>query len=61
MRDALCMAALVGYRPKAPFTRTAQMLMTKGKPLKVMLIAIARKILTTANALLRDKTMFKPA
>lgn len=60
VRDALYMAALVAYRMKSPFARTAQSMMTKGKPFKVMLIAIARKILVTANALLRDKTMFKP-
>ncbi|WP_311787604.1 hypothetical protein [Ferirhizobium litorale] len=40
--------------------RTAQAMVAKGKPFKVMIIAIARKILITANAILRDKTMFKP-
>lgn len=58
VRDALYIAALVAYRMKSPFAKTAQTMITKGKPLKVMLIAIARKILVTANALLRDKTMF---
>ncbi|EJZ16686.1 IS110 family transposase [Rhizobium sp. Pop5] len=59
VRDALYMAALVAYRMKSPFARTAQTMMAKGKPLKVIFIAIARKILVTANALLRDKTMFQ--
>ena len=61
VRDALYMAALVAYRMKAPFARTAQAMAAKGKPFKVMIIAIARKILVTANAILRDKTMFRPA
>jgi transposase len=30
-----------------------------GKPAKVALIAIARKLLITANAVLRDKTAFQ--
>jgi transposase len=61
IRDALYMAALVAYRLKTPFARTAQTLIAKGKPFKVMIIAIARKLLVTANALLRDKTTFKPS
>lgn len=60
VRDALYMAALVAYRLKAPFARMAQAMAAKGKPFKVMIIAIARKILTTANALLRDRTTFSP-
>lgn len=59
VRDALYMAALVAYRLKKPFARTAQTMIDKGKPFKVMLIAIARKILVTANALIRDKTTFQ--
>lgn len=59
VRDALYMAALVAYRLKKPFARIAQTLADKGKPFKVMIIAIARKILITANALVRDKTTFQ--
>lgn len=59
VRDVLYMAALVAFRLKKPFARTVQTMTGKVKPFKVMLIAIARKILTTANALLRDKTFFK--
>lgn len=61
VRDALYMAALVAYRLKKPFACTAQAMSAKGKPFKVMIIAIARKILTLANAMLRDQTMYKPA
>jgi transposase len=31
------------------------------KPVKVALIAVSRKLLVIANALLRDKTVFQPA
>jgi transposase len=31
-----------------------------GKPPKLALIAIARRILVTANAILRDRTAFQP-
>ncbi|MGB9365804.1 MAG: IS110 family transposase, partial [Xanthobacteraceae bacterium] len=32
-----------------------------GKPAKVALIALARKLMLMANAILRDETQFKPA
>jgi transposase len=60
VRDALYMAAFVAHRLNTPFARMAQIMAAKGKPFKVMIIAIARKILVTANALIRDKTMFNP-
>ncbi|MBC7179925.1 MAG: IS110 family transposase [Roseovarius sp.] len=59
VRDALYMAALVAYRLNKPFLRIAQAMADKGKPFKVMIIAIARKILITANALIRDKATFQ--
>ncbi|MGQ2948540.1 hypothetical protein [Agrobacterium sp.] len=59
MRDALYMAALVAYRMRAPFARLVQAMQAKNKPFKVMIIAIARKLLVIANAILRDKTTFK--
>ncbi len=59
VRDALYMAALVAYRLKSPFARIVQTMQAKGKPFKVMIIAIARKLLVIANAMLRDKTIFK--
>lgn len=61
VRDALYIAALVAYRVKAPFTRIVQTMQAKGKPFKVIIIAIARKLLTIANAIIRDKTAFKTA
>ena len=61
VRDALYMAALVAFRLKRPFARSVQTMTEKAKPFKVMIVAIARKILTTANALLRDRTTFRTA
>lgn len=61
VRDALYMAALVAYRLKTPFARLVQALTAKAKPFKLIIIAIARKILVTANALLRQKTTFQRA
>lgn len=61
VRDALYMAALVAFRLKKSFIRSVQTMTEKAKPFKVMIIAIARKILATANALIRDKTTFRAA
>ena len=38
-----------------------QRLLSAGKPKMVGLIAVARKILTILNAMLRDKTQWQPA
>lgn len=59
VRDALYMAALVAYRMRSPFACLIQTMQAKGKPFKVMIIAIARKLLVIANAILRDKTTFR--
>lgn len=61
VRDALYMAAFVAYRMKSPLQHHVKTLQDKAKPFKVMIIALARKILTIANALLRDKTMYQTA
>lgn len=61
VRDALYMAALVAYRLRTPFAATLQAMIAARKPFKVMIIAIARKILVTANAILRDDKPFKSA
>jgi len=61
VRDALYMAALVAHRLRKPFAGTTQAMAAKGKPFKVMIIAIARKILVIANALIRDRTTFMSA
>lgn len=60
IREALYMAAVAAIRTKQRFARFYKKLLDAGKPPKLALIAVARKILITANALLRDKTIFQP-
>jgi transposase len=54
VRRALYMAALAVARVPGPLRDFAQRLKAKGKPSKVALIAVARKLLRIANAVLRD-------
>ena len=55
-RSALYLAALNGARFNAVLKAMYQRLIAAGKPPKVALIAIARKLLTILNAMLRDET-----
>src|SRR5438477_9911774 len=54
VRRALYMAALAVARVPGPLRDFAQRLKAKGKPSKVALIAVARKPLVIANAVIRD-------
>ena len=56
VRCALYMAAVSQMRKTSPFHSFVQALRDKGKPGKVIAIAVARKLLTIANAVLRDNT-----
>lgn len=58
VRDALYMAALAASRMPSAFKPYADQMKARGKPFKVIMIALARKILTIANAITRDKTIF---
>ena len=60
VRDALYMAAVTAARSKSRFKTFLKNLTDKGKPNKLALIALARKILITANAVARDKVAFQP-
>jgi transposase len=61
VRDALYMAALNAVRRDKIMKAFYQKLRTVGKPAKLALIAVARKLLTTLNAMLRDrKTYLQP-
>lgn len=60
VRDALYMAALSAARHCPRFSAFYQRLIAAGKPAKLALIAIARKLLIVANAILRDKSAFQP-
>jgi transposase len=55
VRQALYMAALVASRYNAPLRTFYQRLRAAGKPGKVALVAVMRKLLTTLNAIVRDQ------
>jgi transposase len=55
VRAALYQAALVAMRFNAPLTRFYQGLLARGKAKKVALVALARRLLTILNAMLRDR------
>lgn len=55
VRDALYMAALNAVRRADPFKTFYARLRQAGKPAKLALVAVARKLLTTLNAMMRDR------
>ena len=55
VRDALYMAALNAVRRADPFKTFYARLRQAGKPAKLALIAVARKLLTVLNAIMRDR------
>lgn len=58
VRDALYMAALNAVRRDGTIKSFYQKLRTAGKPAKLALIAVARKLLTMLNAMLRDRKIY---
>ncbi len=62
LRTLLCMAAVSLWRARSGTAARARInaMTARGKASKVILIALARKIVTIANAVLRDQTPFKP-
>jgi transposase len=58
IRDALYMAALAAVRCSTRFGDFHRRMSAAGKPPKLALIAVARKLLVTANAVLRDQVAF---
>lgn len=61
VRAVLFMAAMVGARCNPILKAFHQRLIAAGKPKMVALIAVARKLLTILNAILRDKTPWQSA
>ena len=61
VRAALYMAALVASRYNPTLSRFYQRLLQAGKPKKVALTAVMRKLLTILNAIIRDQTPWQPA
>jgi transposase len=61
VRCALFMAAMVAGRFNPVFKAFRSRLLAAGKPKIVAIIAVARKLLTVLNAMLRDKTPWQHA
>ena len=61
VRSALFMAAMVGARYNPVLKAFRDRLLAAGKPKIVALIAIARKLLTILNAIVRDGQTWKQA
>src|SRR3954463_13984484 len=61
VRSALFLAALVASRHNPVLKAFRQRLIAAGKPKMVALIAVARKLLTILNAILRDQKPWQPA
>lgn len=60
VRNTLYMAALSASRFNAPIKAFFERLKAAGKPHKVALVAVARKLLTILNAMLRDHSAWTP-
>lgn len=60
-RAVLFTSALTATRGNSPFRSFYERLLAAGKPKMVALIAVARKILTIANAILRDQKPWQHA
>jgi transposase len=60
VRNALFLAAMVAARHNPLLKQFRDKLVTAGKPKLVALIAVARKLLTILNAILRDKRPWQP-
>lgn len=61
VRSSLFMAAMVAARHNPVLKQFHQRLIAAGKPKKVALIAVARKLLTILNAILRDQRPWQNA
>ena len=61
VRNALYMAALNAVRRADRFKAFYAKLRQAGKPAKLALIAVARKLLTILNAIMRDRKAYMPA
>ena len=60
MRSVLFMAAMSAKRCNPALKRFYDRLVAAGKPKMVALIAVARKLLTMLNAIIRDKKPWQP-
>ena len=60
MRRALYMAALAAARVAGPLKDFADRLKARGKAAKVVLVAVARRLLVIAHAVVRDRRPWTP-
>ena len=60
VRSALYMAALTAIRRRSPFRALYERLTARGRPKKVALVAVMRKLLVILNAILRDRAPWQP-
>ena len=60
MRSALFLGAMVAARFNPPLKKFRDKLIASGKPKLLALVAVARKLLTILNAILRNKTPWQP-
>jgi transposase len=61
LRDCLFMAALAASRHNPTFRAFGERLTAKGKPHKVVIVAIMRKLVTTLNAMIASRQTFQSA
>lgn len=61
VRDVAYMAALIGARRNPVLAAMKRRLADKGKPAKVILIALINKLMTLLNAIIRDRSEWRPA
>lgn len=61
IRASLYMAALTASRRNPSLTAFYRRLRARGKPAKVALVAVMRKLLTILNAMIKQRTPWKPA
>ena len=59
VRKVLYMAALVSTKYNARLKAFYQRLVSQGKPKKVALVAVMRKLLVTLNVMIRDQQMWR--
>ncbi|WP_310160544.1 IS110 family transposase [Bosea sp. BE125] len=59
VRNTLYMAALAAIRHNGVFKTFYERLTTRGRPKKVAIVAVIRKLLTTLNAIVRDNTPWR--
>jgi transposase len=60
VRGVLYMAALTAIRRGSPFRPFYERLIQRGRPRKVALVAVMRKLLVTLNAIVRNRTPWQP-